>query len=557
MSLPDENGDSKKAKTDFAFNNMSESHPLLRPSIADATSLDNIGSTSTIRHSPKLPVIQSALKTFSHPEREQHNDHRRRTSLSDLFVATGAGIRTVAGDVRDTASELTNAFHDDVQESRTGRKFFLDFTITRNLSVLPENITELLEIAVDDFRSSSHLQRRSKTYHPLSDSVLDDSGRIDEKPSTDTDDEEEALTKSDRPTTKKEDDFRSAVTACLGLLVAVLSVSSNGTALSFLRGVNPCIKLYWRMIATAALLSFFAIRATIRMFNKVHEEQKIVGLYNISKHIYDQVELKTILEFIGATVCFTVHVMFYFYAFQYTTIGNVVIFANSQALIFIIGKAFVGQKVLCIEALGVIVAFSGAILCSADSDKDSLVTPPKSSKHLSAAKQNADDEIFFENIKGDLLALGAAVTGVMYLTFAKAVRPHMDVTIFMFLVMFLGSFIVLLYIMVTGIDYELSFDIKIGLFGWLTLQENHIYILLYIALICNVLGIMGFVRAMKYFDNLIIAVATLLEPMIASLIAYAFHAGPMPGLLGWVGNVLVACGTIAVIYPSISNPTSH
>lgn len=56
---------------------------------------------------------------------------------------------------------------------------------------------------------------------------------------------------------------------------------------------------------------------------------------------------------------------------------------------------------------------------------------------------------------------------------------------------------------------------------------------------------------MEYFDNVIIAVATLMEPLLASLIAYAFHAGLLPGPLGWFGNVLVVVGTLAVVYPSM------
>jgi drug/metabolite transporter (DMT)-like permease len=115
----------------------------------------------------------------------------------------------------------------------------------------------------------------------------------------------------------------------------------------------------------------------------------------------------------------------------------------------------------------------------------------------------------------------------------------------------MGSLIVLLYIIIVGIPYQFDCDPHIGLFGWFTMEDNHFYILLYIAVIVNVVGMMGFVRAMQYFDNIIIAVATLLEPMIAALIAYIFQAGPIPGYLGWIGNILVVIGTIAVIYPSM------
>lgn len=133
----------------------------------------------------------------------------------------------------------------------------------------------------------------------------------------------------------------------------------------------------------------------------------------------------------------------------------------------------------------------------------------------------------------------------------------MNVTVFMFLVMFLGSFLVLLFMIVVGIEFQFNDHPIYGLIGWITLHNNHIYILIYIAIICNVCGTMGFVRAMQYFDNLIIAVATLLEPMIASFIAYMFHVGQLPGLYGWIGNIMVAIGTFGVVYPSIHNNSNN
>jgi hypothetical protein len=62
---------------------------------------------------------------------------------------------------------------------------------------------------------------------------------------------------------------------------------------------------------------------------------------------------------------------------------------------------------------------------------------------------------------------------------------------------------------------------------------------------------------MEYFDNVIIAVATLMEPLLASFIAYMFHAGLLPGPLGWFGNALVVCGTLAVVYPSMGGGAMH
>jgi len=100
-------------------------------------------------------------------------------------------------------------------------------------------------------------------------------------------------------------------------------------------------------------------------------------------------------------------------------------------------------------------------------------------------------------------------------------------------------------------------DPHTGLFGWLTTHGHHVYVLLYISIVCNVMGTMGFVRAMKYFDTIIIAVATLLEPLTATLIAFVVGVGQLPGMLGWSGNALVVAGTLAVVYPSLDKPMEH
>jgi len=65
------------------------------------------------------------------------------------------------------------------------------------------------------------------------------------------------------------------------------------------------------------------------------------------------------------------------------------------------------------------------------------------------------------------------------------------------------------------------------------------------------LGSLGYIRAMQYFDNLVISVAALMEPVVAEFLALLLGVGLLPGPLGWIGNVLVAIGTLCVIAPSI------
>lgn len=53
---------------------------------------------------------------------------------------------------------------------------------------------------------------------------------------------------------------------------------------------------------------------------------------------------------------------------------------------------------------------------------------------------------------------------------------------------------------------------------------------------------------MQHFDNLTISSAALCEPVTAEFMAFAFGVGRLPGVQGWIGNILVAGGTFSVIY---------
>lgn len=62
--------------------------------------------------------------------------------------------------------------------------------------------------------------------------------------------------------------------------------------------------------------------------------------------------------------------------------------------------------------------------------------------------------------------------------------------------------------------------------------------------------------AMQYFDNLVIAVAGLMQPVLATFTAFFIGVGLLPSIMGWIGNALVAGGTFAVVYKPPAQPTT-
>jgi drug/metabolite transporter (DMT)-like permease len=233
-----------------------------------------------------------------------------------------------------------------------------------------------------------------------------------------------------------------------------------------LDGVKAPMKLYWRMTASYCALSLFAIRS-------------------LSKNGFPTLSPAQWLTFFAAVFCYSIQGILYVSALDYTTIGNALNFANSQALLLIIGKACVGERIHFLEACGVFVACIGAFMCSSDESQSEA-----SSSETSGEK----------SYLGDILALLSAVAGVGYLSFAKAVRSQISVTLFIFGMMFCGSFMVLFFIIVDPSEtIQFNMDPYDGVFGWFSLHECRFPILIYLAIVVNCVGTMGFVRG-EYFQ---------------------------------------------------------
>jgi len=266
--------------------------------------------------------------------------HHRYGSVSQRVLGA------IAENAQSSAMEMKGAFVDSLHDAERGNLFFLESSMTRSLSILPEALPDFAQ----DARALLHM----------------------EAPSADTKEE-------------------FSLGPYLSLLTAVVAVSSNATAMSLLEGVPAPLKLYWKMTGTALILAVFAGSS-------------------IYKDGLPKLNLGQWMTFTMAAVCFVVHTLLFVIALNYTTIGNAVIFTNSQAVLLLIGKAFVGEPVVLVEGVGAMVAFAGAMVCVSDSGESS-----QSEGHDSRA------------MWGDILALCSAIAGVGYLTFAKAIRPYMNV----------------------------------------------------------------------------------------------------------------------------------
>lgn len=397
-----------------------------------------------------------------------NDDEDNRTVVESVIT----NIAEFTDDLQEEAQQVADNFIEELEDADGGDLYFFDMALTRNLSILPQDVVDVAD---------AHQQFVQG-------------------------DEEEQLKKSDQTEASP-----SATFGAYALLaVAVMSLSSIGPLLE-LQGeqVSPTMKIQWRMLGTAILLTPFAAMDVMRK-----------GLPKLTRPQWTTFFIAT-FSYVTMGVAFVL-------ALKYTAVGNCVILGNSLALILLVGKICVGDPVSFLEGTGAVIAFAGAALCSKDSNDDG------------GAGSNT--------ILGDGLAILSALGGVGYLVFAKTTRPHLTLYVFTWLTMTVGCAMCLLFqILVMRETVSWDTDRPTGVFGFLSLDRDRLPLELIMVVICNCLGTMGYVRAMIHFDNLVISVAGLLEPVCAVFIAFGIGVGVLPGWKGWLGNMLVAVGTFAVV----------
>ncbi|GLE04241.1 hypothetical protein PINS_up013152 [Pythium insidiosum] len=303
------------------------------------------------------------------------------------------------------------------------------------------------------------------------------------------------------------------------LATSLLTISSMGAALDMQRGVDPFLKLFWR--SSASLLVFLPLAA--------------VTLYD---HGLPRLTTQLLFHFLSCSIGYAVFLMTFLWSLSHTSIGHAYIFNNCHSLIMVMGRLVVGEYVSQFEGLGTGIGILGGIVTTLD--RSSVVTGDASVAHVSLA--------------GDLVALVGAVGGVVYLVTAKRLREKVDVVLVLSGVFVVTTLLHFPVLSLLEIPYELSTDPTIGLFGWV--QSTHVLTELYIVVVCTLIGTLGYISVMKYFDPIVVSVVMLLEPAIASVMGIAVGVDVVPGWFTFGGALLIMLGTALVVMANASRTES-
>ena len=264
-----------------------------------------MGAAASPSHRKTRSMAAAPTHAGQHRRRRGNPHHRRRSSIGEFLEVIGE-------DAKYEAKALKSVWTHELEEGDLGQRYFLDMNITRSLSILPEDILEFADEAVN------RRERRGNLTNPLLECQNATPQPIPHTPT-------------------------ASLGSYLALGAAVLAVSSNGTAVSLLHDVHPAMRLFWRMTAVSCVLSSFAIKTMVKQYR---EEQQF----------FPKLTLSQWLLFGAAAVSFFLHALLLFTALTLTSIGNAVIMANSQALLLVLGKALTGHHVVFLEGMGVLIA---------------------------------------------------------------------------------------------------------------------------------------------------------------------------------------------------------
>ena len=72
-----------------------------------------------------------------------------------------------------------------------------------------------------------------------------------------------------------------------------------------------------------------------------------------------------------------------------------------------------------------------------------------------------------------------------------------------------------------------------------------------LALIAGLLGHTGLNTCLRYMSPLVVSTSVTLEPLLGSLIGWAFFGSGIPGKWTWVGGPILVVGVLLVIYGGV------
>lgn len=301
-----------------------------------------------------------------------------------------------------------------------------------------------------------------------------------------------------------------------GLLVAaVCGVSSAGALFQHVDAVPPLLRASWRLqLTTIVLAPFFIFQ---------WRQQEPVT----KKKMFEK---KTLLILTVSSCALALHFGAWVASLDATSLTHSLLFVTAHPLIIIVGMGvlstvYIGfRQPSRLEVLGAMIGFSGAAVTLLD--------------------QGSQQGGHTVTLWGDSLAFFGAVFVVGYIVSGRILREWMPIFLYAFPVTLFASLLLLPASWLMEPDFA-----TFGMTGWTDAEFFPWFLAL--ALIAGLLGHTGLNTCLRYISPLVISTSVTLEPVLGSLIGWAFFDAGIPGRWTWVGGPILVLGVLMVIYGGV------
>lgn len=144
-------------------------------------------------------------------------------------------------------------------------------------------------------------------------------------------------------------------------------------------------------------------------------------------------------------------------------------------------------------------------------------------------------------IIGDLIALAAAAFGALFFQLIKETKKNLTTNQSLIFTLIYMQIIFLVLFPQFSDEYNISFDPKYGMFGWLD-SENFLYCFFVISLFVGYCNIGFYSYAMSFLSVIVVTNVTLLEPIIAQSLGLILALDEWPGILTYIGTAVTLAG---------------
>ena len=281
------------------------------------------------------------------------------------------------------------------------------------------------------------------------------------------------------------------------LVVAVLGISVAAPLIR-LSTAHPVAIAVWRLVVSLAIIAVLLVATgSWRQWRGLHRRDLVVAL--------------------GAGAMLAVHFWAWNTSLLFTTVAASVVLVNTQPVIVaVLSAIWLGEVPDRRQWLGIAIAFAGALVLVAGD--------------LGLAAVAGSRALF-----GDGLALVGAVTAALYYLAGRRLRQTLDIWPYVGLVYSACLVTLLLIALVMRVPLAIEAPRELAIFAALAVGPM-------------MLGHTGFNWALRYLPAYVVTLATLGEPVGATLLAAVIPGiAEVPSLLTLLGGIVIVTGVAIAV----------